>query len=158
VQDLQNDLAALGMHRLRDRSERIGLLRRDQQGPRFVQQAILAGGIAARDDQARATACALGIEQGQPVDRPVQRLQAGVHRSHQRPVAKGVRADLQRGEQRRKENGGFGGHGERPFNSLTNTCSMIYHTASTNHAIGEHLKFFFPMDGAMQAAISTTVN
>jgi hypothetical protein len=35
---------------------------------------------------------------------------------------------------------------------------MIYHTASTSHANGEHLKFFFPIDGAMQAATSTTDN
>ena len=98
MQDLQNDLAALGMHRLWDRFQRIGLLRRDEQGTSFIQQAILAGGIAARDDQACTTACALGIEQGQPVDGAVQRLQTCVHRAHQHPVAKGVRADLQGGQ------------------------------------------------------------
>jgi hypothetical protein len=35
---------------------------------------------------------------------------------------------------------------------------MIYHTASTSHAIGEHLNFFVRIDGVMQAAISTTVS
>jgi hypothetical protein len=44
------------------------------------------------------------------------------------------------------------------FRNLTNTCSMIYHTASTSHAIGEHLNFFVRIDGVMQAAISTTVS
>ncbi len=35
---------------------------------------------------------------------------------------------------------------------------MIYHTASTSHAIDEHLKFFVRIDGVMQAAISATVS
>ena len=35
---------------------------------------------------------------------------------------------------------------------------MIYHTASTSHAIGEHLKFFVRIDGVMQAAILATVS
>ena len=95
MQDLQNDLAALGMHRLRNGFERIGLLRRDEQGTGFIQQAILAGRIAAGDDQADATARPLRIEQGQPLYRPVQRLQSCVHGTHQRPVAKKMRTDLQ---------------------------------------------------------------
>jgi len=35
---------------------------------------------------------------------------------------------------------------------------MIYHTASTSHAIGEHLQLFVQIDGVMQAAISITVS
>ena len=112
VQDLQNDLAALGMHRLRDRFERIGLFLCYEQGTRFIQQAILARGITARDDQADATARPLGIEQGQPVNGAVQRLQSRVHGTHQNPVAQDVRTDSQGRQQSWKGRRGFMGHSE----------------------------------------------
>lgn len=102
MQDLQDDLAAFGVHRRRDRLEFVGLCGGDQKRARFLEQPVRVGGIVTGDDQGGAAAGALGIERGQPFDRVIERFQAGVHRAHQGAVAQGVRADPQRRQQGRK--------------------------------------------------------
>jgi hypothetical protein len=105
VQDLQNDLASRGVHRLWNRSQLIGLRGRDQLRAVIVQQGLQVHGVAAGDDQTGAAARALRVERGQALDTAFEPIEAGVHGSHQGAVAHRVGAEFEGREQGRKRGG-----------------------------------------------------
>ena len=118
VQDLQGDLAALGVHRLGDLLVPAGLAAGGQLGGEGVEGALDVRREAAGDDEAGATLRPLRVEGGQPLEAAGPVLQAGVHRAHDRAVRQRGEAEIER-----LEEPGIGGHaGLRPGRALRGHC------------------------------------
>ena len=111
VEDLQRDLAPLGVDRVGDRAVGAGAGAGGQQRAERREPALDAGGEAAGDHQADAAAGPLGEVGGQPGEVAGAVLEAGVHRPHQHAVAQGGEAEVEGGEQVRV-GAGHGGSGE----------------------------------------------
>ncbi len=108
MQDLQGDLAALGVDGGGDQAVVFGLFFGVQLGAPGHGAAALIRGNAAGDDQPDLAARPLGVEGGHALEAVFDLLQPDVHRAHQHPV-------LQRGEAQIEGLQQFGvGHGRRP--------------------------------------------
>ncbi len=96
VQDLQQYLAAGIVHRRGDAPVPLRFLRRHQLRGERQQPAGVVRGVAPGDDQPDAAAGAFGEVLGQSPGVTGAVLQAGVHRSHDDPVAQGGETEIQR--------------------------------------------------------------
>jgi hypothetical protein len=96
VQDLQQDLRAVRVDRFGDRAQLGGVRGVHQRRRVLVDAAVEVRREAAGDDQRDAALRAFGVERDLPLDRAVEQLEPRVHRAHDRAVAQGVGADLQR--------------------------------------------------------------
>ena len=99
MQDLQGDLAALGVHRVGDQAMLAHLPREAQLRAGVIDAAGEIGGEAAGHDEADAAAGALGVERRHALEAVLLLLKAGMHRTHQRAVAQRREAQVERGEQ-----------------------------------------------------------
>ncbi len=108
MQQLQADLAAVGVHRGRHLAMRADLPRPGQFAAERLEPADHVRRKAAGDDQPHAAGSALGEVGGQAREVAGAVLQAGVHGPHQDAIAQLGEAQVQRSEQVRI-GGGFGG-------------------------------------------------
>ena len=92
MQDLQGDLAALGVDSGGDEAVVVGLFLGGQLGAPWHGAAALIGRDAAGDDQSDLAARPLGVEGGHALEAVLDLLQADVHRAHQHPVLQGGEA------------------------------------------------------------------
>ncbi|KOS76514.1 hypothetical protein DM46_2853 [Burkholderia mallei] len=102
MQDLQRDLAAVRVHRVRNHAMPARGGPRRQRAAERLRPAGDVRREAARDDQADAAARALGEIVGEARQRLAAVLETRVHRAHQHAVAQRREAEIERGEQVRK--------------------------------------------------------
>ena len=106
VEDLQQDLAALGMHRLGQATMGGHLQGAGEAAAEGQQPTFAAGREAAGDDQPGAAPGALAVVGSELAEVPQTILQPGVHRTHHHAVAQTGEAQVQRGQQVRIGSGG----------------------------------------------------
>ena len=107
VQDLQGDVAALGVHGLGDRAVLAGRRTRGQRAGAGLGPALDVRREAAGHDQADAAAGALGEVVGEVPEPLGIVLEPGVHRAHEHAVAQGGEAQVEGSEQVRVGRGGI---------------------------------------------------
>ena len=99
VQDLHRDLAALGMHGLRDDAMVRGLFLVHQYGAPLHGPGTFVGSDAAGDDQAHFAARAFGIERRHALEPIGDLFESDVHGAHEHAVLEDGEAQVQRGAQ-----------------------------------------------------------
>ena len=112
MQDLQQHLGAVIVHRAGDRTMNSQFLARIENGRAGFHEAGLVGRVAAADDHGHATFGARGIKGDLAGERIAGLLHAGVHGAHDDPVLENMGAGADGRKQRRigrnVGNGGFG--------------------------------------------------
>ncbi|MNN13734.1 hypothetical protein D3C81_1267750 [compost metagenome] len=99
MQDLQGDLAALGVDGGGDQAVVFGLFLGVQLGAPGHGTAAFIGRDAAGDDQTDLAPRPLGVEGGHAFEAVLDLLQPDVHRAHQHPVRQGGEAEVEGFEQ-----------------------------------------------------------
>ncbi len=99
VQDLQRDLAALGVHGVGDDPVARDLPRKRQLRRLRLQPTRQVGRDAARHDEPDAAARARRVERGHPREAVGRLFEARVHRAHQHAVLERRETEIERGEQ-----------------------------------------------------------
>ena len=99
MQNLQRDLAASGVHCLRDDAVLAHLPKERELRSEVIDPPGQVRGKAPRHDQTDTAACALGVESRHTFEAIFLFFQPGVHRTHQRAVAQGSEAEVEGGEQ-----------------------------------------------------------